>query len=186
MHPTNEAVNQIRDRYKEVTLAHWYHDDLLSLPWWILLAATILPWIIWWKWLRAPSRTLELLVCVFAWSVIAMFGDVWGSYLLLWGYPDKLLPTVPPFLPADMSVIPLSFACAYQFTSTWRTYLFATVALSACFSYVIEPLFIRFGMFEIHRWRHAYSLFGFLLLAVLVRYWMLRWRAEPRTDRTIA
>ncbi|MFB9330246.1 CBO0543 family protein [Paenibacillus aurantiacus] len=177
MPSTNEAVNQIRNEYKRVTFEHWYRDDFLSLPWWFLLAATILPWVIWWRWLRVPTRTPELLLCVFAWTIIAMFCDVWGAYLLLWGYPDKLMPTVPPFLPADMSVIPLSFTCAYQFTASWRTYLLAVLALSACFSYIIEPLFIHFGMFEIHDWRHTYSLLGFILAAILMRYSMLRWHA---------
>lgn len=186
MPPTNEAVNQIRNEYKAVTFEHWYHDDFLSFPWWFLLASTLVPWIIWWKWLRVPSRTLELLVCVFGWSIIAMFGDVWGGYLLLWGYPDKLLPTVPPFLPADLSVIPLAFTCAYQFTAGWRSYLFAAFTISACFSYIIEPLFIRFGMFEIHGWRHTYSFLGFSLVAVLMRYWMLRRLAESQTERADA
>jgi hypothetical protein len=165
-YPTFEDVKKARETLKDVSIRHWYQDDLFTWKWWLLLSATIIPWLLWVKF-RDKQRTFELLSYGLIWSAIASLTDVIGGDMILWGYPDKLLPMVPPLFPADITVIPVSFMFIYQYTKTFKTYLIFSLLLSACFAYIIEPLFIKAEMFALHNWTHTFSFIGFFILAFI-------------------
>lgn len=171
-YPTFEDVKNARETLKDLSIRHWLHDDLFTWQWWLLLAATFLPWVIWLKY-HDKARTLEILCYGLLWATLASITDVIGGDLLLWGYPDKLLPMVPPLLPADMAVIPVSFMFIYQYAKTFKTYVVSSLLLSGGFSYVIEPIFIKVEMFALHNWTHTSSFIGFFVLS-LVPYYLIK------------
>ncbi|MFP7173882.1 hypothetical protein [Priestia filamentosa] len=46
-YPSYEEVQNIRSELKEVGYQYWLHHDLFTWQWWVLLIASILPWMIW-------------------------------------------------------------------------------------------------------------------------------------------
>lgn len=171
-YPTFEDVKKARETLKDVSTSHWVQDDLFTWKWWLLLAATFLPWVIWIKY-RDKERTLEILCYGLLWAILASVTDVIGGESLLWGYPDKLLPMVPPLFPADISVIPVSYMFIYQYTNTLKRYLVFSLLLSGFFSYLVEPIFIKLEMFSLHNWAHTYSFLGFFILS-LIPYYLIK------------
>ncbi|GHH99489.1 CBO0543 family protein [Neobacillus kokaensis] len=168
-YPTYEDVKKARETLRDISTEHWFHGDLLTWQWWLLLAATILPWIIWVKF-RDKKRTYELLSYGLTWAVMASLLDIIGGEMLLWGYPHKLFPMVPPLFPADITVIPVAFMFIYQYTNKYKTYLFSSILLSAFFSFIVEALFIKWGMFELTNWKHTFSFIGFSIIAQIIFY----------------
>lgn len=166
-YPSYEDVKKARETLKDVSTSHWLHDDLFSWKWWLLLVAAIVPWIIWLK-VRDKDRTFEIFSYGLTWAMFACLFDVIGGEMILWGYPDKVLPMVPPLFPADVTVIPISYMFVYQYTKTFKSYFVFSLIVSAIFAYVIEPLFIKGGMFALHNWKHTFSFIGFFILSQIV------------------
>jgi hypothetical protein len=164
-----EDVKKVRETLKDVSIDHWMQDDVFTWKWWLLLASTFLPWILW-VMFRDKNRTFEILCYGLIWAVLASALDVIGGDLILWGYPDKLLPMVPPLFPADITVIPVSFMFVYQYSKNLFTYMVLSVLCSALFAYVIETLFIKGEMFRLHNWTHTKSFFGFFILSQIVYF----------------
>jgi hypothetical protein len=167
MKPSYEDVKKARESLKDVAFKHWIQDDLFTWKWWLLLAATIIPWIFWLIF-HDKKRTFEILSYGLIWSVMASLFDVIGEELILWGYPDKLLPMVHPLFPADITVIPVVFMFIYQLSKRFYSYFILSVLGSALFAYVFEPLFIKGEMFILHSWTHTKSFFGFVFLSQIV------------------
>lgn len=171
MKPSFEDVQEARETLRDVSFQHWIQDDIFTWQWWFLLAAAIVPWILWLI-VHDKRRTFEILSFGLIWAVLSSLLDVIGGELVLWGYPHKLLPMVPPLFPADMTVIPVIFMLIYQFAKSYYRYFILSVLGSALFSYVFERLFIKGEMFTLHKWSHTKSFLGFVVLAQIV-YWII-------------
>jgi hypothetical protein len=180
MIPSYEDVKNAREALKEVAFNHWVHHDLFTWKWWFLLAATIVPWIIWLLF-HDKKKTFELLSYGLIWATLASILDVIGGELILWGYPDKLLPMVPPLFPADITVIPVLFMFIYQHSKTFSRYFIFSVLGSALFSYIFEPLFIKGNMFILHDWTHTKSFLGFIILSQIVYLIVTKLKSNTKT-----
>ncbi|MCM3708070.1 MULTISPECIES: CBO0543 family protein [Cytobacillus] len=170
--PSFKDEQTLREKLSDVSLEHWLNEDLFSFNWWLLLAASILPFFIWLR-LVDKSRFFEILAFGLICAIFACFLDVVGVSFLLWGYPDKLFHFIPPLVPADFVVIPVSGMLIYQNFSTWKSYAAATVGLGILFAYIIEPLFSLLDMFVLIHWKHTYSLIGFILFFLSIRLLIL-------------
>jgi len=127
------------------------------------------------------NRTFEILCYGLIWAVLSSLFDVIGGELILWGYPDKLLPMVPPLFPADITVIPVLFMFVNQFSKKFSSYFIFSVLGSALFSYVLEPLFIKGGMLILHNWTHTKSLIGFIILSQIVYLIIVSLKSKVKT-----
>lgn len=183
VYPSFEDVKKVRENLKEVSTSHWFQDDLFSWKWWFLLLAAIVPWFIWLKF-RDKDRTFEIFSYGLTWGVFSCLFDVIGGEMILWGYPDKLLPMVPPLFPADITVIPISYMFVYQYTNTFKSYFVFSLLVSALFAYLVEPIFIKVGMFVLHNWKHTYSFIGFFILSQIV-YSIIKKLKLTKNDKLI-
>mgnify|MGYP001034833832 CR=1 FL=1 len=172
-YPSYNEVQDIRSELKEAGYQYWLHHDLFTWQWWVLLIASILPWIIWGYLIKKEHR-LHIFAFAMSMGIISSILDVIGVDTLLWGYPIKLFFMVPPLFPADLTVIPVAFSLAYYYGKTWRRYFLYIVITSFLFSYVIEPLFIWAGMYEIHNFSHWLSFVGFIFISLLTRWFLER------------
>lgn len=170
--PTFQDVIKAREFHRDLAYQHWLADDLLTWKWWFLLAFSILPWIFWLL-LRDKKRTYEILSYGLLWAALATLFDIVGANLILWAYPDKLVPMAPPLIPADLAVIPVSYMFVYQFTNNWKSYLLFSLFISATFSFVIEFIFMKWDMFAMYKWNHTFSFIGFTLLSC-INYWIIK------------
>jgi uncharacterized membrane protein YoaT (DUF817 family) len=172
--PTYEDVETARILFRDINSTYWQEHVLFSWQWWLLISATIIPWFVWWK-LVNKSMIKEVFIFGLFISAFAEFLDNIGTFYVLWDYPKKLLPAIPPLLPADISFIPVVFMLVYQVCRSWGTYLFTTILISALFSYVLEPIFQIFEMYEYRPpWSHTHSFLGFILYAFLARLFTLK------------
>jgi len=171
--PSYDEVQAIRSELKEVGYQHWLHVDLFTWQWWGLLIASILPWIIWGYLIKKEHR---LHVFAFATSIgiISSILDVIGADLLLWAYPTKLFPMIPPLFPADLTVIPVIFSLAYYYGKKWRLYILYIFIVAFLFSYVIEPFCAWIQVYKPINFPHWVSFIGFTLLSLLVRWFLER------------
>lgn len=169
-----DQIEEARRVLRDLSILHWLEDDLFSWQWWLLLISSISPWYLWVKYFMDRERKHEVLMFGLLIGSFATTFDVIGVDFLLWAYPDKLFPTFPPLLPADLTVIPVAFMIAYQYLNTWKSYLSANIILAALFSYVIEPVFIQLDMFKLINWTHTFSFLGFILLGIMNRWIVLR------------
>lgn len=79
--PTYKDEQSIREKLRDVSLEHWLKEDLFSFNWWLLLAACILPFFIWWR-LVDKGRFFEILAFGLLCAIFACFLDVVGVNFL--------------------------------------------------------------------------------------------------------
>ncbi|WP_129731720.1 CBO0543 family protein [Ectobacillus funiculus] len=170
-YPSYKDLQEVRKQLKDVGYERWVEHDLFSWQWWLLLAATILPWIGWMYLVKKPHRPH-----VFAFAMLigitSSILDVIGADMLLWGYPTKLIFMVPPLFPADLTMIPVLFSLVYYYGKVWSRYIVYVIFLAIVFSYVFEPLFEIVDIYRMHHFPHWASLIGFVCVALIVR-WVL-------------
>ncbi|MFL6555613.1 MAG: CBO0543 family protein, partial [Bacillus sp. (in: firmicutes)] len=119
--PSFDDIQDARRILSNLSVNHWKQDDLFSPSWWFLLAATIFPYIIWWR-VVDKSRYFEIFSFGLISACFSVVLDVIGVDLLWWGYPDKLFSMIPPLFPADMVVIPVTLMIIYQFNKSWTSF----------------------------------------------------------------
>jgi hypothetical protein len=105
--PAFDEIQKVRETLMEMSYKHWYYEDFLSLNWWFLLLSSLLPYFIWWKVVN-KRRIFEIFTYGLLCGMTACVLDVMGVDMLLWAYPDKLFSLVPPLLPADLVIIPVT------------------------------------------------------------------------------
>ncbi|MDK8641245.1 CBO0543 family protein [Niallia taxi] len=166
---SSSEIMEAKKHLVELTINHWLNYDLFSIQWWILVGATIIPYFIWWR-LVNIKRFYEIFSYGLLCGCFSIVLDIIGTEMLLWSYPDKLLPWIPPLIPADLVMIPITAMLVYQYTNKWKTFLIGTILWAALFSYIFEPLFVEWNMFMLgDNWKHSYSFIGFILLGIVLR-----------------
>lgn len=167
--PTNMEINKAKEKLYHLSIDHWFQHDLFSPNWWILFFATIIPYFIWWR-LVDKNRFFEIFSYGMVCATISMLLDIIGTELMLWSYPDKLIPIITPLIPANLVVIPITAMLVYQHFSNWHKFLVATLGWSILFSYIIEPLFMLRKMFILgEHWSHTKSFVGFIILGIMLK-----------------
>ncbi|WP_438449046.1 hypothetical protein [Gorillibacterium sp. sgz5001074] len=58
--PTFEDVEKAKRALRDVQHEHWLNDELWSWNWWFLLALTVIPYFIWWRY--ADKRRLHQII----------------------------------------------------------------------------------------------------------------------------
>lgn len=168
-YPTFDEINEIRLLLKEATITHWLHAELFHLNWWINLILTLLPLYIWWK-LVDKERVFKILTFGLMIAIVSIILDIAGINLVWWGYPNRLLPMIPPVFPFVVSNIAILNMLIYQYFCTWKSFLKAKLVLATTYAFIFEPLFVVLGFYELYTWKYWYSFVGYIIMAVLIRW----------------
>ncbi|WP_139490212.1 CBO0543 family protein [Brevibacillus dissolubilis] len=168
-YPSYEQVQQTKEILQNIAYQHWISDEFLSWKWWLLLVLAIVPWFIWWK-LVDKKRLPQILIYGMLLAMMAIVLDSIGTELLWWSYPDKLIQTMPPLLPADLTLVPTLFMLVYSFFPTGRGYFNGMLGMSLFSAFVGEPLFIWLDFYRLHEWHLVYSLFFYLSSNAIARW----------------
>lgn len=142
---------------------YWLKNNLFSWQWWLLLVLVISAYVIWWK-LVNKDRLKELILVALFVMVISGLLDLYGTQFILWGYPNMILPGMPPLFFDNYAVLPLAYSLIYQYCSKWKTYLIAVLILAAVSSFVVEPILVWIRVYDLHNWNYIYS---FLVLSIM-------------------
>lgn len=168
-----EAVYKINQEIHQVgvKLLHlWEEKMFLEWHWWINLALAALPWIVWAK-VRKKESTYRLLLGGFIVLILSSFLDFVGILAGLWGYNYKIAPMIPPYIPWDFTLLPVTAMLFFQYKSNINTYIKAAV-FSALASFIVQPFFTWMGLYNPQNWKHYYS-FPIIFVIYLIGNWFV-------------
>ncbi|HEX9059456.1 MAG TPA: CBO0543 family protein [Clostridia bacterium] len=164
-----ERINDVYSQLHKQLIKVWFGEMLFTWRFWLGLGLLVLPWIFW-TFARKKESTQRLLYAGFVVSLISTYLDNIGMAMGLWSYPSKVIPLVPPFLPWDVSLIPVMIMLTLQYKPKGNPFVKAVI-LSAVGSFIIQPLSEWLGLYYHKRWEHYYS-FPFGIVLYLVAYYV--------------
>ena len=167
--------NKILDEaYKIISNANdkilhaWVTDIVFSWRWWLGIALSILPWIVWIK-IRDKKHTTRLLFVGIVAMLVTVSMDNIGISFNLWYYYWKVTPFLNAFLPWDFTLFPVSIMIILQFNPKINVYIKA-VAFAFFSAFIVEPFFVWMNMYHIVSWKYWYSLIIYFPLYLVFNY----------------
>lgn len=168
MSPSLMDIMETQAKLSKIRWDYWRDDIIFSYQWWFLIITFVILFIVWIR-LLDKRRLLTILLFGFITLNIVTFLDTLGGELQIWEYPKMILPWGPRILCIDL-MISIYFMLLYQFFTKWRSYIFASIILSAIFSFIFEPIAILLGIYIQLSWSHFYSFPIYILLAVSIKW----------------
>ncbi|GBF33578.1 hypothetical protein DCCM_2681 [Desulfocucumis palustris] len=169
--PLFEKEFLVQKRADEILRQGWKKETFLTWEWWLLVALTIFPWLIWWK-LVDRRRIFEILTYGIMIMIISEFFDGIGVEFDLWEYHQRLIPLFDILIVYDFSVIPVIYMLVYQFFNTWKSFAVASIIVAGIFAFISEPALMAMGFYEVFNWRHVYSFPIYFSMAMSMRWIM--------------
>ncbi|HWP98233.1 MAG TPA: CBO0543 family protein [Syntrophomonadaceae bacterium] len=146
----------------------WMQNDVFHLRWWILLGIFVISVYVWWK-MTDKSRLIEITLYAVLVSILTLVLDELGEELCLWYYPTDLFPLFPPITAINLASLPMIYSLIYQYFGTWKKFIIATIVMAAIFSFVLEPLFVLGGIYQMLTWKYYYSFPLYIALAIFIK-----------------
>lgn len=168
---TWNQIIELRRLKKDMELDHWLNDTLFTFNWWFLLLTTI-GFIIIWLLLLDKKRALEIVTYGVMISSTGFFLDGIGVSLVLWEYPDKIIPVVPAIIEIHKIHLPIVYMIVYQYFSGWKSFFIAMTISAFIFSFFLESLLSWLGIYEVYQWKHIYSFPIYIFIGVVFK-WIL-------------
>ena len=168
MSPSLMDIMETQAKLSKIRWDYWRDDIIFSYQWWFLIITFVILFIVWIR-LLDKRRLLTILLFGFITLNIVTFLDTLGGELQIWEYPKMILPWGPRILCIDL-MISIYFMLLYQFFTKWRSYIFASIILSAIFSFIFEPIAILLGIYIQLSWSHFYSFPIYILLAISIKW----------------
>ncbi|WP_156177849.1 CBO0543 family protein [Bacillus sp. SA1-12] len=152
----------------QMMIEDWQNNFVFTGEWWILLGLTIVPWFLWWK-ILDKRRILEILLFGLFVILTTSFLDVLGWNYSMWYYPNTLLALCTPLVPINYSLFPFFYMLIFQYFSEWKSFIVASIILSAIFSFIFEPLSEWINFYKELKWKHIYSFPIYILLGISIK-----------------
>lgn len=159
---------EIQQKLSSVRLDEWIQNDVFSFRWWLLVILFLLSAFFWWRSVD-KSRLIEIVLYTAMVSISALVLDELGEELTLWDYPYDLIPWFPPLTAIDLASLPLVYSLIYQHFRTWKSFIIATVLMAAIFCFVLEPLFVLSGVYQMITWKSYYGFPIYIAIAILTK-----------------
>lgn len=136
--------------------AHWLSEELFSFGWFSIAIPTVV-FIAMFVILVDKSRLRELILYG---SLLAMaYGFIYpiASNMLLWQYQVNLIPYVQNLVPFAYIFHPILHIFAYQYASTWKSFMITNTIASGLFAFVALPVYVWLEVFQSYNWNYLYS-----------------------------
>lgn len=163
-----EEIHQAQLKLSQLRWTYWIHHVVFSWQWLFMLAALVLLFVIWLKWVNKRQLVVISLYGVFSFIIITYL-DTLGGDLELWEYPYMVLPWGPRILCIDL-VITIIYMFIYQYFRSWKSFFYMMVATSFIFSFVLEPLSVWMNIYKPYVWKPIYSFPIYIIIALFVRW----------------
>jgi hypothetical protein len=165
--PTPPDV-EIQKYLTALHIEEWLLDDVFHFKWWLLLGLILAAFFIWWKKLD-KSRLPETCLYAALTTIMALGIFEWGEELILWEFPTDIIPIFPPLSSVNLIMLPLAYSFTYQYFKTWKGFIFAAVIVTAVICFVIEPVLVWVGLYELVKWKYYFSFPVYLVAAIGIR-----------------
>jgi hypothetical protein len=166
-----DEVRKLQMELVKVDSDGWYRNEFLTFSWWVLLALSIIPFIVYTALHKRENIVATMLVGMFV-ALITLTFDVIGSDLDFWGYPTELISPGPGALTFDLALVPIAFMLIYQYFSSWKKYLVALVLMALFYTFIGEQLSVLFDLYRKINWNAFYSLIYYLIVGVFVKWFV--------------
>ncbi|MGF7032502.1 hypothetical protein J2T17_003425 [Paenibacillus mucilaginosus] len=171
---------QLADLFQQLFAVHlslvklWRSEIFLHWDWWLTLALTVLPWLLWIP-LRQKDSTSRLLHAGFFVLIITSWLDFMGLMFGAWYYGGLLIPTMPTYIPYDFCLFPVIVMLLLQYKPKAPVWIKAAAFGLFC-SYIGEPLLHALGLYFMIWWRYSYSVPIYTLIYAAA-HWISRRRS---------
>jgi hypothetical protein len=169
--PTFEEMYSLQSAADEAGREFWLNNVVFTYQWWLLVALTIIPFIIWWK-IVDRRRFFEITTYGLLVALISGLLDAIGVEMNAWEYKYDLIPLLDVFIAYDIAILPVSYMLIYQYFLKWNSFVFAHIIVAFLFAFVGEPLLMRLDIYQLIKWKHIYSVPGYFFLAIFLRWVM--------------
>lgn len=178
MQPTWQDIIEITKQFRNMKVEYWLNENLFTLSWWILFITTIGIFIVWLI-LLDKKRIMEIIIYGLLVTYIAVIADSIGVALLLWHYPNTLLPA-PLIVEIHRVQMPVIYMLIYQYFPAWKPFLIATTLNAFVFAFILEPILIWLKIYEPYHWEHVYSLLPYILIAVVLKFVVNKFKQQDQ------
>lgn len=155
----------------ELQLQHWLQYEFLTYQWWALLAALIIPWIIWWRLVDKTRTAIILAYGIYIIFVVTAM-DAVGCAIQLWVYPITLLPIVPDSVGIDWGLLTVSHMLIYQYFPRWKSFILAESIFAAALAFLGEPFAEWLNLYRPLNWYHHWS-FPIYVMKAVIGKWLI-------------
>lgn len=159
---------EIQQELTSIHIEEWIKQDVFLFRWWFLLGLIFVSLLVWWK-LLDKSRLHETFLYAVLATIIVLGIVEYGEELTLWDYPTDIIPIFPPLTSINLISLPLIYSLTYQYFMTKKSFAWATVIITAVICFIIEPILVWGGFYELLHWEYYYSFPIYVSLAILVR-----------------
>lgn len=159
---------EIQRKLTSTRIDEWIRDDIFRFRWWFLIALFIVAVVLWWK-MVDKTRLLEISLYASLTTIIALGLDEIGDEFCLWYYPTDIIPVFPPLTSVDLACLPFIYSITYQHFKTWKSFLFATLVMSAIFCFILEPILVWGGFYQPLKWKYYYGFPIYTIIALCIR-----------------
>lgn len=158
----------IQRQLTSIHIEEWIKEDVFRLRWWLLIGLILIWLFIWWK---AADKSRFHAVCLFAAlvTIVTMGINEYGEELTLWDYPTDILPIFPPLSSINLISLPLIYSIAYQHFKTWKSFIWAVLAITAVICLVLEPILEWIDFYQLLKWKHFYSFPIYVAMVIGIR-----------------
>lgn len=146
----------------------WIANIVFSWRWWLSVALSIIPWVIWVK-LRSRSNTPRILFVGLVVVIVSSVLDNIGASYNLWHYDWNVLPLIPVHFPWDLTLFPVYVMTMLQFKPKINKY-FKAITFAFISSFILEPLFSWLSMYDMVQWKYWYSFIIYIPLYLFYDY----------------
>ncbi|WP_339183427.1 CBO0543 family protein [Oceanobacillus sp. FSL W7-1293] len=167
MQSARSEVVELLQQYRELRTEYWLHENLFTISWWILFVTTVGIFIVWFI-ILDKKRIFEIVTYGFFVTAVGVIGDAIGVSLMLWHYPNTLLP-VSQIAEVHTIQMPIIYMLVYQYFHSWKSFIIASAINAFVFAFMLEPLLVWLQIYELHGWKHIYSFFPYILIAVVFK-----------------
>lgn len=157
--------------YKEVAKNNgrlqvlWLSHIIFTWRWWLGVALSIIPWIIWIR-VRNRKQTIRLLFTGLVVAITTNVLDLIGVCYGLWYYDYKVTPMIVIYIPWDFALFPVSIMLLLQLKPEVNVFIKAIGFAMIC-SFVFEPLFTWLGIYVYVNWKQWYSFIIYIPLYLI-------------------
>jgi hypothetical protein len=151
-----------------IRFEEWIKNEVFQFKWWLLLVIFLLSVFAWWKTVD-KSRLNELIVYAAIVSIMILVLDELGEELTLWDYPIAIVPLFPPIAAIDLASLPFVYSLIYQHFKKWKSFTIASIVMSVVSCFVLEPLFVLSGIYQMITWKSYYGLPLYFAIAMLAK-----------------
>lgn len=151
----------------QLSIEHWLKYELFTWQWWIKFVYLAIAIFVWYK-MVDRKRILEIVSYGLLVSLIATVFDNIGGTLVLWTYSIRLTP-IGFSAVLDLVVLPIIYMLIFQYFPKWKPFIIVNILFSTVASFFLEPLLSLIGVYKELSWKHIYSFFLYILIAVFCK-----------------